>query len=73
MRWMAMWLEQEDGVVENFSIIELAKDLVRRKGVRGFFYSLGRPRDPSWIFDKCQGSKGRQLNDKNPANEFKGF
>jgi hypothetical protein len=25
MRWMAMWLEQEDGV-KNFSIIVLAKD-----------------------------------------------
>jgi hypothetical protein len=26
MRWMAMWQEQEDGVVKNFSIIVLAKD-----------------------------------------------
>jgi hypothetical protein len=25
MRWMAMWQEQEDGVVKNFSIIVLAK------------------------------------------------
>jgi hypothetical protein len=26
MRWMAMWQEQEDGVVKNFSIITVAKD-----------------------------------------------
>jgi hypothetical protein len=31
MKWMAMWQEQEDGVVKNFSIIVLAKDLVRKE------------------------------------------
>jgi hypothetical protein len=29
--------------------------------VRGLLNRLEGPRDPSWFFDKCQTSKGREL------------
>jgi hypothetical protein len=38
--WMARWLEQEDGAMRNFSIIELAQEKVKKEGGGGFLLYL---------------------------------
>jgi hypothetical protein len=43
---------------EEFGSITILRRMMRQEGVRGFFYSHGRPRDPSSIFIICQRSKG---------------
>ena len=53
--------ERERERWEEFGSITILSRMILKEGVRGFFYSLGRPRDPSWIFNTCQRSKGQEL------------
>jgi hypothetical protein len=51
---MAKWQEQEDGIVENFSIIVLAQRLVRKRGEEGLYLYPKRQSEGTWMNSKCQ-------------------
>ena len=53
--------------------ITILSRMVSNEGVRCFLYSLERPRNPSWIFDKCQRSKGEDNSIVKRTNEINGF
>jgi hypothetical protein len=56
-----------------FGSITILSRMVLNEGVRGFLYSLRSQGDPSWIFNKCQRSKGEDNSMRKATNEMIGF